>query len=687
MPPAVVVPPRTQAEPVIETLHGVEITDPYRWLEDQSSPRTRAWIEEQTAYTRAYLEAIPGREQIRDRVKELLAVKEVISEPWNVGERYFFLKRQNHAEQPAIVMRDGLFGPETILVDPALRATGHSTAVAIAAISEDGRFLAYSVRQGGTDHFSIEVLDTEEDTVLPDRLPDGLCSGIAFAPDRSGFYYSHRELSDPRPNYRAVFWHPFGAERSKDQEIFFAGDEPNLFLGILHSPEAKLLAYVVFVTGKFCCTSIYLKNTQSELSESRLLLQSIEGCFVPFFVKGRLFAYTDLAAPNFRIVSIDMVNPDCANWEDIVPESDRRIHGFAVADDQIFLTRIDHFSTTVEAFSLDGKPKQGILPPRYATLDLLNRTTVTDKLFYSYTSISKPSSVRCYDTRQRQMLTWDEVNTSFALSEIEINEAAYSSKDGTAIPILLAARKDLIHSGPLPTFLTGYGGFGSCVTPRFTAFASFLIEQGFLFAVPALRGGAELGEQWHRAGMRENRQNSFDDFIAATEWLVSEGISTAGRIAIGGGSNAGLLVGAAITQRPDLFRAAICLGPLLDMTRYHLFDFAAGWAEEYGSPEDEQDFHYLLGYSPYHHVQHGAEYPAVLLISGDADTRCNPIHARKMAARLQAATTSDHPILLDYKSAWGHMPVQPLSVRVEALTDRLAFICHELGVEVQVGRS
>jgi len=683
MPPAVVAPPLTQAEPVTETVHGVEITDPYRWLEDQNSPRTRAWIEEQTAYTRAYLDAIPGREQIRERVRELLAVKEVISEPWNVGDRYFFLKRQNHAEQPVIVVREGLFGPETVLVDPALRATGPSTAVAIAAVSEDGRFLAYSVRQGGTDHSSIEILSLETGTVLSDRLPDGFCSGIAFAPDGTGFYYSHRELSDPRPNYRAVFWHRFGTERSQDQEIFFAGDEPNLFLGILHSPEAKLLAYVVFVTGKFRRTSIHLKNTQSKLSESKPLLQDIEGCFLPFFVKGRLLAYTDLAAPNFRIVSIDMVHPDCTNWDDIVPESDRRIQGFAAAGGQIFLTRIDHFSTRVESFSLDGKPKQGILPPRHATVDLLNRTTAAGKLFYSYTSISRPPSVRCYDPQQREMFTWDEVNTSLLPSEIEINETAYSSRDGTSIPILLAARKDLIHSGPLPTFLTGYGGFGSCVTPRFTAFASFLIEQGFLFAVPALRGGSELGEQWHKAGMREKRQNAFDDFIAAAQWLISQGRSMSGRIAIGGGSNAGLLVGAAVTQRPDLFRAAICLGPLLDMTRYHLFNFAAGWADEYGSPEDGQDFNSLFAYSPYHRVRDGMNYPAVLFISGDADTRCNPMHARKMTARLQAASASDHPVLLDYKAAWGHTPVQPFSPKVEALTHRLAFVCHELGVHVQ----
>jgi prolyl oligopeptidase len=301
--------------------------------------------------------------------------------------------------------------------------------------------------------------------------------------------------------------------------------------------------------------------------------------------------------------------------------------------------------------------------------------------------MTHPSVLYCHDTQDEKESIWDKTKNSFDPSLFAVEEGAYPSKDGTLIPFLLAARKDLIHSGPLPTFLTGYGGFGNCVTPRFTGFATFLMEQGFLFAVPALRGGSELGEEWHFAAKRGKRQNSFDDFIAAAEWLLSHGRSTRGRIAIGGGSNAGLLVGAVITQRPDLFRAAICLGPLLDMMRYHLFNFAAGWADEYGSPEDERDFHSLLSYSPYHRVQDGANYPAVLLISGDADTRCNPMHARKMAARLQVATRSEWPILLDYKPDWGHTPVQPLSAKIEAVTDRLAFICHELEIQVQPRRS
>jgi prolyl oligopeptidase len=683
---AVTPPPATPTEPVTEVLHGVAITDPYRWLEDQNSPRTREWIDEQTAYTRGYLAAIPGRDRIRKRVEELLTDKDVISDPWKVGARYFFLKRRQNGEQHSIVMREGLLEEERILVDPTLRATGPSTAVTITAISQDGRFLAYSVRQGGTDHAALEILDVEKNLVLPDRLPDGFCTGLVFAHDASGLYYSHREARDPRPNYKAAFWHRFGTDRSQDEELFVAGEKPDMSLGILDSLEAELLAYVVYSTGTCPRTSMYLHRIEPGAVPT-LFLENIEGHFAPFFVRGQLFAYTDVAAPNFRIVRIGLANPDPIHWRDAVPESNQRIQQFAVAGGQIFVARTDRFSTRVERFDLNGVRKKDLLSSVHGTVDLLNLTYSGADLFYRYTSITEPSVLYCHDAHEEKESIWDQTRVPFDPSLFAVEEVVYPSKDGTLIPLLLAARKDLIHSGPLPTFLTGYGGFGSCVTPRFTALATILMEQGFLFAVPALRGGSELGEEWHFAAMRGKRQNSFDDFIAASEWLLSQSCSARGRIAIGGGSNAGLLVGAAITQRPDLFRAAICLGPLLDMTRYHLFDFAARWAEEYGSPNEKSDFHSLLAYSPYHRVEDGVEYPAILLISGDADTRCNPMHARKMAARLQAANRSGWPVLLDYKPEWGHTPAQPLSVKIDAVADRLAFICHELGVQVEPRRS
>jgi len=680
----VVAPPPTPVEPVTEVLHGIEVTDPYRWLEDQNSPRTRKWLDDQAAYTRAYFDALPDRERIRERVRELLALKEVISEPWNVGDRYFFLKRQEEGEQPVIARRDGLFGPETVLVDPALRATGAATTVAIAAVSQGGRFLAYNVRQGGTDYSTLEILDVERKVVLPDRLPEGFCTSIAFAPDGSGFYYSSHELHAARPYYRAVFWHSFDTARSADEEVFFAGESRDLYLEILPSQDGSILAYRISRAGKQAETSLCLKGVQRE-AVAKPLFHDVCGWLVPFFVGTQLLACTDISAPNRRIVAIDPNNPDPSYWRNVVAESCQRIRQFIVVDELIIVTRIERFSTSVQVFGVDGSQKDNIPFPPHGTADLPNMASGKDDCFISYTSLCKPSAVYRYQGRNREAIPWDSVTADFH-SPVAIEEVHYRSKDDTVIPLLLARRKDLVCSGPLPTFLTGYGGFGSCVTPGFTAFSTFLIEQGFLFATPALRGGSELGEQWHQDGKGPRRQNSFTDLISAAEWLICQSLSIPGCIAIGGGSNAGLLVGAAITQRPDLFRAAVCLGPLLDMTRYHLFDFAAAWAGEYGSPDDENDFRYLLDYSPYQHVGDNLDYPAVLLVSGDADTRCNPMHARKMTARLQAATKTKGPVLLDYKPDWGHTAAQPLSIKIDALTNRLAFICYELGIKVQAAR-
>jgi prolyl oligopeptidase len=405
-------PPATPIEPVTEVLHGVEITDPYRWLEDQKSPRTRKWIEEQTAYTREYLDAIPGRDRIRERVEDLLTDKDGVSDPWKVGARYFFLKRRQNSEQHSIVMKQGLLGEERVLVDPTVRATGTSTAVSIAAISQDGRFLAYSVRQGGTDHAALEILDVERNVVLPDRLPDGFCTGFVFAPDGSGFYYSHRETHDARPNYKAASWHRFGTPRSQDEEPFVAGEKPDVFLGILDSLEAELLAYVVSFTGTCPRTCVYLHRMEPGAAPT-LLLENIDGHFAAFFVRGQLFAYTDVAAPNFRIVRIGLPNPNPAHWRDTVAESPQRIQNFAIAGEQIFITRTDRFSTRVERFDLNGGQKKDLFPSTHGTVDLLNPTYLGTDLFYRFTSMTEPSAMYRYDTHEEREALWDRAKVLF----------------------------------------------------------------------------------------------------------------------------------------------------------------------------------------------------------------------------------------------------------------------------------
>ncbi len=678
--PAFSPPPWSPVESVIDKLHGIEVVDPYRWLEDQNSPRTRRWLGEQAAYARAYFSRIPGREKIRKRVAELLDV-EIVSEPRKVGDRYFFLKRAPRQEQPVIMMREGGGGAEIPLVDPGKMGREPSTAVGILGVSQDAKLLAFSVRDGGEDSCAVQFLDVDQRYVLPDALPRGFCRGLAFLPDNKGFFYVHRPVGAPRPHYRAVCRHMFGADLGPDTQIFFAGEDPQLHLGMFASPDGRFLAYLVTSVRGKRTLDFYIHDVASgELP--RQIGQQLEGLFSPAFVENGLIALIDWRAPNGRIVAIDLKRPQSDAWREIVPEAGARIQDFAVVGGLIFIGYVENLSTNIKLFDLTGRQRVTLSCPSQGTAQILPSQPNGDVVFFRFTSFGHPPTIFCYDTRTGEQALWEQNRVRFDPCSIEVEQVHYPSKDGTLIPMFLVSWKGRRRNGPLPTFLTGYGGFGTSLTPQFTAYATFLMEQGCLFAVANLRGGSELGQQWHDAAKLHNRQNAIDDFLAAAEWLIERGRSSPGGIAIGGGSNAGLLVAAALTQRPDLFRAVICLGPLLDMLRYHLFDHAEMWVDEYGSADNEDDFRHLLAYSPYHTVVNGVAYPAVMLISGDADMRCNPMHARKMTARLQAATSSGHPVLLDYRPTWGHTPVQPLTNRIDALTDRLAFLCQELGLKV-----
>lgn len=673
-------PPYSYVEPVTDTLFGVPVPDPYRWLEDQNSQRTRGWLEDQAMHSRVYFNGIPGRETIRGRVEELLAI-ETISEPWRVGDRYFYLKRAAYKDQPSIAMREGELGEEIVLVDPADVDKSPATAVRILGISSDANLLAYSVRNGGQDSCSLRFFDVRAREQLSDGLPPGFFQGLAFSPDNNGFYYSHEVTGTKRPTYRAIFWHAFGTDHREDTVTFFGGEDPRLRIILLSSCSGRWLGYYKLFTSSPWTSEFWLHEVASGAAPQEIV-KRLEGLFVPFVLDDGLLALTDWKTPNRHVVKIDINHPEPENWQDIVPESDSRIESVAVAGGFVFVTRVRDLSTSVEVFDFTGA-KHGAVPlPSKGTASIFPCRADGNTIFLRFTSFIDPPVIFRLDVRTSSQQLWARSAVKFDRSSVEVERVQYLSKDGTSVPMFLVSRKDSRVDGPLPTFLTAYGGFGNSVTPQFTAYATYLLERGCLFAVANVRGGAEFGEAWHIAAKRLKRQTAIDDFLAAAEWLVGQGLAAPDRLGIGGGSNAGLLVGAALAQKPHLFRAVICLGPLLDMLRYHLFDFASSWVDEYGSAENETDFQALLRFSPYHRVAEGVAYPAVLLISGDADTRCNPMHARKMAAKLQASTTSKHPIVLDYRSEWGHMPVQPLTRRINALTDRLAFLCHELGLDV-----
>jgi len=674
--------PKTPVKPVTDLLHGIPINDPYRWLENPDSPETRAWLEEQGAYTKSYFEGLPELGPIRRRVEQLLAV-ETVSQPYMAGNHYFFLKRTPHQEQPVIAMRERESSTEIVLVNPAERGEGAQVSVGILGVSPDGNILAYSVRQGGEDPYAIEFLDINGRKVLPDRLPRGYCDGLILIAEGKGFFYTHfPEDALPHSTERSVCWHSFGQKAMEDAKIFSLDYGKRFRLEIHASSGAHQLVYLVTQFDDPIVSDLYFHDLFSG-QPPKLLVKEMPGTFCPVLLEGQIVLLTNWKAPNWRVLGIDLEDPRKENWKEIVPESHLRINGFAVAGGQVFVGYVKEGNSWVNIFDCQGHSLGQLPCPANGTIQFEGWRPESETLFYQFSSFSHPPQIFVYNTTTHINHVWARSNVAFDPALFEMREVRYPSKDGAEVPMFLVGRiRNADDSGPRPAFLTGYGGFGFNLTPRFAVYSAFLLEQGFLLAIPGVRGGSEGGAEWHLAGKRQQRQNAIDDFLCAADWLVDNGYTTKDKLAIGGGSNGGLLVGAALTQRPDLFRAVVCLGPLLDMLRYDKFDLAHEWVEEYGSAESADDFQVLRGYSPYHRVEDATPYPAVMLISGDLDTRCNPMHVRKMAARLQAASNSKHPILLDYKQNWGHWPAQPLSARIQALSRRLAFICHEIAVGV-----
>jgi prolyl oligopeptidase len=671
-------PPFSEQEPVTEILHGVPVTDAYRWLEDQDSPRTRVWIEEQTRYARNYLHAIPGRELIRRRIREFLAV-ETYDSLQKAGNRYFFRKRLPGEEQPCIYMRDGADGEDQLLIDPLERGTGKYTAVRPLLLSPEGRLLLYEVKEGGERTGTFELLEVETRKCLPDLLPRGYLRGFAFTPDGKSFYYVHEAVDAKRPFYRAAYQHVLGTSPSQDPEVFFAGEDQKIRLGLFS--DSKCFVLIVYRFLEKTVTDMYLRSFEGT-GLPKPIFQGIDYSLGLRLFDGRIFAITDRDAPNRRIVEIRLRENGQHEWIDIVPQTDALIGPWLVVGDRILVSCIKQMKHAICIFELSGQKVRELPIPNGETVRMIGGSPESDELLLETESFAKPVGIFRYSTKTNLQTFWAKKNIQIDPANYGHSQVWYTSMDGTKIPMYLAGRLDVLAKSGNPTIMTSYGGYGVSMTPQFSVFVAFLMERGCLFALPNIRGGSEFGVEWHNAAKRRNRQTAYDDFLSAAEWLIKSGQTSPRRLAIFGGSNSGLLVGAALTQRPDLFRAAVCMVPMLDMLRYHLFDNAHVWKGEFGTVDDPDDFAALAKYSPYHHVREGLAYPATLIVSGDADRNCNPLHARKMTARLQAANVSEHPIFLDYNKLRGHSPVLPLSERVEALTDRMAFLCDQLQLSV-----
>jgi prolyl oligopeptidase len=671
--PAPMEPPKTQVHDVREMMHGVEIVDPYRWLEDQNSPETRKWIAAENEYSDSLLNGIPGTDALKNKVAALLKV-ETMTTPVVRGGRYFFTRRGPDQDQSSLCVRNGLSGKDELLVDPEKLSPQHNITVVLSSVSRDGGLIVYGLRHGGEDEIAPHLYDVNANRELADQLPKGRYNGIALLPDKSGIYYSRQTKEGPR-----VYFHKIGTSADADTEVFGKGYGPETLIHAAVSLDGHYLIIEVSYGSAAEKTEVYFQDLNKK-GPIVAVVDDLTATFFPSVAGDKMYLVTDWQAPRRRLLEVDLKNPARQQWRELLPQEAGVLEGISVVGNKIIARYTRNVITRLKVFTPEGQIIRLIEPPALGSLSSLSGTWDSTEGFYTFNSFYIAPTIYRYDVASGKQSVWFQAKVPIQANQYEVRQVWYSSKDGTRIPMFVAHAKGIKLDGSHPTLLTGYGGFDIAENPAFNAFSAAWISSGGVYALANLRGGSEFGEAWHHAGMREKKQNVFNDFIAAAEWLIKNKYTSQQRLAIRGTSNGGLLVGAALTQRPDLFAAVICGYPLLDMLRYDKFLVARYWVPEYGTAENANDFKFIYAYSPYQHVKRGTKYPAVLFLTGDSDTRVAPLHARKMTALLQASTGSDKPILLHYDTDAGHSGGAPVSKQIENTTRELSFLMWQLGM-------
>jgi prolyl oligopeptidase len=671
-------PPPTKVEPVTETIHGVTVTDPYRWLEDSKSPATRAWLTEQMKYTEDYLSQVKIRPEVVKRLTELVRV-ENYSIPIQRGKRYFFKKRLPQENQGSIYVREGLNGPDERLIDAGKLSSDQNSSVNIADISRDGNLLVYDVREGGADEQSIHLLEVKSRTNLPDVLPKARYGGINLSPDEKGLYYGkfekdgslvfYHQLGTPVSDDKLIFGKSFGGETFGAMELIYSDVTYNdryLMIEVSHGVPAKRV-------------DIYVKDLRQPDAPFKAVIHGIDSRFTAVNYGDDLYVLTDYQAENYRVVRISLANPAPEHWQTVVPEGKDVIETITIVGGKLFVTGLHDVITQTQAYDLNGKALTTITYPTLGSASGVFGRENSNDGFYSFESFTIPPAIYHYDVATGKTDVFAKPKVPFNSDQYDVSQVFYNSKDGTRIPMFISAKKGLKRDGEAPALMFAYGGFNVSLPPHWDPEYAWWMEQGGFFAQPNLRGGGEYGEAWHKAGMFEKKQNVFDDYFGAVEYLINQKYASPARMAARGRSNGGLLMGVAMTQHPELFGAIWCGYPLLDMLRYQNFLVGRWWTAEYGSAEKEDQFPYLLKYSPYQNVKKGVKYPAIMFNTGDSDTRVDPLHARKMTALMQADTGGDRPILLHYELKAGHSSGVSITQLVNDTADELSFLWNETG--------
>ena len=680
-------PPKAKVAVVEETLHGHRIADPYRWLEDADSPDTKQFVEQELAYTRSILDPLPGRDKLHQRLTELLSIG-TLNAPQVGGNYYFYTRREGTQNQPVLLVREGVHGKDRALVDVNQMAADGTVALDWYYPSEDGKYVAYGTSAGGSEESTLRIVETATGKLLPDVIERTRFASVAWKKDNSGFYYTrHPKKGDVPPGEEVyhvkVFYHALGNDPGKDPLIFGEGRDPQDVPGISLADDDDRWMLIVVEVG-WTKTEMYLQDLKAGTSPVEITTGK-DFTYYGEILQGTLYVITNEDAPHSRVFKVDTANPKRENWKEIIPQSDDVLLSVSIFGGKLFAQYQKDVSSQIKVFDLDGKLLGDIPLPAIGTAAGIGGKWNRQEVFFGFQSFTVPPSVYQVDIASRKTVLWDKVQAPLNSADYEVKQIWYASKDDTKIPMFIFHKQGTSLTGKNPVLLTGYGGFNVSRTPAFSGSFYVWLERGGIVAVANLRGGGEFGENWHRAGMLDMKQNVFDDFTSAAEYLIAQKYTDKDHLAIQGGSNGGLLVGAAFIQRPDLFRAVVCQVPLLDMLRYQNFKIAKLWIPEYGSADDPKQFDWLYAYSPYHHVKPGQEYPAILFMTADTDTRVDPMHAKKMAALMQAQAANGHskerPILLRIDSKAGHGAGKPVTKVIEDLADVYSFLFWQLGVK------
>lgn len=665
----------------VDTLHGVAVPDPYRWLEDAGNDEVRKWTEAQDAYAQSVLSKLPGRDAIAARFKELFYV-ESAGTPRHYGTRFFYPRRDAGKEKFTVYWREGKNGADKVLLDPNAWSSDGSASLGTWSVSWDGRTCAYTAKANNSDEATLYVMDvatgkkSERDTIEGAKYAQA-----SWTPRGDGFYYTWLPPKDSvptadRPGYAEVRLHKLGTDPKSDAIVHDKTGDPKTFLGAGLSKDGRWL--VLYVQHGWTRTDVYFMDMRAPKKGWQPLAVGRDARYDVDFDGSRLFVMTNEGAPKYRVLVVDPLHPARDAWKEIVPErKDATLDGMGIVGHKMALSYLKDVVAQIELRDEDGKLVKNVDLPTLGSAGGMSGQADDDVAFWSFQSFTYPTEIFETDVKSGKTKTWYRLKVPVDETKYAVDQLFSTSKDGTRVPFFVVHAKDAPKNGNTPAILYGYGGFQSAQTPYFASSIYPWLERGGIWVVANLRGGSEYGEEWHRHGMRREKQHVFDDYFAVAEELIKQGFTKPDKLAALGGSNGGLLVGAAITQRPDLFRVALCAVPLLDMVRYHMFGSGKTWIEEYGSAEDAGDFKALFAYSPYHHVTKGAKYPATLLLSADSDDRVDPLHARKFAAELQWASGGG-PVLLRVEKHSGHGGADLVSAAVEKLADEYAFALDQM---------